>query len=85
MEQNIGQLRRDVARQQDLAQEAAAKGAQETFYGFIAATIERVGARLSGQQGLTTREITDVVLDVFSVFSQGSEEFMKKVEESGFV
>jgi hypothetical protein len=82
MEQNFGQLRTGVARQQDITREAAAKGAQETFYGFIAATIERVGARLAGQQGLTTREITDVVFDVFS---QGSEELMKKVEESGFV
>jgi FKBP-type peptidyl-prolyl cis-trans isomerase len=83
MESNLAQLRSEIARKNDVSQEAASKGTQEMFYGFIGSIVERIGGRLAaGNQGLSPKEITGVV---FEVFNAGSEELMRKVEENGFV
>jgi hypothetical protein len=82
MSHTLSDLRIQLARQREIAQQTAVRNAKEMFYGFMGAAVDRVNKRFAGQAQIPTRDLTGTIYDIFH---QCSEEVMKQIEERGLV
>jgi DNA repair exonuclease SbcCD ATPase subunit len=82
IEREIRDLRSQLDSQREVARQAAAANMRELFFQFMGAAIQNLNKRISGQAQIPTSEITGIVYDVFS---QCSDEVLKKIDERGLL
>lgn len=82
LQQNLSELKTQLANAHDISQAAAGTKTKELFFSFMGSAIDKLQSLFAGDQILDSKTVTD---QIYEVFHQCSEDIFKQIDERGII
>ena len=82
LQENLAELRSQLANAHDISQAAAGTKTKELFFSFMGAAIDKLQGVFANNETLNAKQVTD---KIYEVFHQCSEDVFKQIDERGII